>query len=264
MQVETNIDEADIGFVSDGQQANFTVDAYPGETFVGTVTRVRKKPQETQNVVTYTVVISAVNNDFRLLPGMTASVEVKISDRKDVIKIPNSALRFMPSSVEKHKAYKARSGRSGAGPPPPSVAKRRAEVLARFKRLSQQLNFTDTQRKFASDQMKRMGQRIRAMRQSGSQGQELVAIIKQMRKKNRQKLMEILSSEQRKKFKTIIANQLKNPTTPGRVWFLKDGKLRQVGIMLGVGDGKYNELSRGELEEGYEVIVGENRKSSGS
>ena len=85
-----------------------------------------------------------------------------------------------------------------------------------------------------------------------------------MRKKNSEKIMELLSSNQEKKFKAMIAERLTNPITQGQVWVMEDGKPKLLNIMLGVGDGRYFELSSGELKEGSEVIVGENRERSGS
>jgi HlyD family secretion protein len=96
MEVHANIDEADIGQIRIRQQAQFTVDAYPGRTFPGVVTQIRKAPQLIQNVVTYTVVLSTGNPDLALLPGMTALVQVVIDEATDVLQVPNAALRFQP------------------------------------------------------------------------------------------------------------------------------------------------------------------------
>ena len=86
MQVETSIDEADIGQIQRGQTAIFTVDSFLGQEFHGQVIQVRMQPLEQQSVITYTVVISADNPDLRLLPGMTANVEIRVSDRANVLK----------------------------------------------------------------------------------------------------------------------------------------------------------------------------------
>src|SRR5512137_2261234 len=96
MQVETSIDEADVGRMRLGQRATFTVDAFPGRTFSGEVRQVRKSAQTVQNVVTYTVLISAANPDGQLMPGMTANVRIVTDTRDSVLKISNAALRFRP------------------------------------------------------------------------------------------------------------------------------------------------------------------------
>ncbi len=99
MQVDTNVDEADISKIKVGMEANFTVDAYPDRKFNGTVSQIRLSPTVTQNVVTYNVVISVDNSHLLLKPGMTANVTFVVASKKDVIKIPNSALRFkMPNT----------------------------------------------------------------------------------------------------------------------------------------------------------------------
>lgn len=94
MQVETNISEADIGKIRVGQNVEFTVDAYPDMTFRGTVYQVRNAPITVQNVVTYTVVIQVGNPDLKLKPGMTANASITTNMKKDVLRIPNAALRI--------------------------------------------------------------------------------------------------------------------------------------------------------------------------
>jgi len=96
MQVETSVDEADIGRVREGMTATFTVDAFAGGVFRGRVVQIRKAPQVVQNVVTYTVIVAVPNPDRTLMPGMTANVRIVIEKKDDVIKIPLAALRFRP------------------------------------------------------------------------------------------------------------------------------------------------------------------------
>jgi HlyD family secretion protein len=103
MQILANIDEADVGKVREGAEARFTVDAFPGETFVGHITQVRQSPNTIQNVVTYPAVIDAPNPDGKLRQGMTASVTIVSSHKDDVLRVSNAALRFRPD---------------GEGPPP--------------------------------------------------------------------------------------------------------------------------------------------------
>lgn len=96
MQVEANVDEADIGQVKQGQRVEFTVDAYPDMVFYGEVTEVRLEPSINNNVVTYTIIISAPNPDYKLMPGMTAETEIFVQERQDVLVVPSKALRFSP------------------------------------------------------------------------------------------------------------------------------------------------------------------------
>jgi hypothetical protein len=98
MQVNASIDEADVGRIRPGQHVTFRVDAYPTDTFNGTVAQVRLQPQVVQNVTTYGTVIDVPNPDLKLKPGMTANVKVEIAKRSDVLRVPNAALRFRPTA----------------------------------------------------------------------------------------------------------------------------------------------------------------------
>lgn len=97
MQVVANVDEADIGNVKEGDRVTFTVDAYPDDTFDGTVKQVRLEATTTNNVVTYEVVISAPNADLKLKPGLTANVTIYTQERSGVLAVANKALRFTPT-----------------------------------------------------------------------------------------------------------------------------------------------------------------------
>lgn len=97
MQVVANVDEADIGNVKEGDRVTFTVDAYPDDTFEGTVKQVRLEATTTSNVVTYEVVISAPNADLKLKPGLTANVTIYTQERSGVLAVANKALRFTPT-----------------------------------------------------------------------------------------------------------------------------------------------------------------------
>jgi HlyD family secretion protein len=96
MQVIANIDQADIGLVEQAKSVKFSVDAFPGKDFVGTIQQMRLNPQNVQNVVTYNVVIDVGNPEQKLKPGMTANLTITIDERNNVLKVPNSALRFTP------------------------------------------------------------------------------------------------------------------------------------------------------------------------
>jgi HlyD family secretion protein len=110
MQIDANVDESDIGRIKLGQDVDFMVDAYPEVTFKGKVSQVRSAPITVQNVVTYDVVVKVDNPELKLLPGMTANVTLIISVKKDVLKVPNAALRFRP--VEKEKSAGGKKGQT--------------------------------------------------------------------------------------------------------------------------------------------------------
>ena len=116
MQVDTNVSEADVGEVHDGQKANFTVQAFPNRTFEATVRQVRKGPITVQNVVTYDVVLDVQNKDLVLLPGMTSDTHIVTAERKNVLRVPLPATRFVPEGM----------GRGGGERRDGSVGERRA------------------------------------------------------------------------------------------------------------------------------------------
>jgi HlyD family secretion protein len=120
MQVQANVDEADIGQVKNGQPVTFTVDAYPAETFKGDVRQVRLQPVVTSNVVTYTVIVNAPNPDKKLMPGMTANITVLVQKIDSVLIVPGKALRFTPDAswlaeYMKNNPFPKRQGTGGSG-----------------------------------------------------------------------------------------------------------------------------------------------------
>lgn len=118
MQVHANVSEADVGRLRIGQDVTFTVDAFPDRRFKGTLTQIRNSPSTVQNVVTYDGVIDVRNDDLSLKPGMTATVSVFTSRKSDVLKLPNTALRFKPptAAVEKLGMNNRPGAGAGAGP----------------------------------------------------------------------------------------------------------------------------------------------------
>jgi HlyD family secretion protein len=110
MQVIANIDQADIGLVEQAKSVRFSVDAFPGKDFDGKIRQMRLNPQNVQNVVTYNVVIDVSNPEQKLKPGMTANLTITIDERNNVLKVPNSALRFTPQDATAQK-----TGTAGAG-----------------------------------------------------------------------------------------------------------------------------------------------------
>lgn len=102
MQIDSNVAEADIGKIRVGQTARFTVDAFSGERFEGSVKQIRLNPINQQNVISYDVVVGVNNDDLKLMPGMTAYVSFIIEQRKDVLLVPNAALRFKPADAAKN------------------------------------------------------------------------------------------------------------------------------------------------------------------
>jgi HlyD family secretion protein len=113
MQIDTNVSEGDIGSVRPGAPVSFTVEAFAGQQFDGTVTQVRLEPQAVQNVVTYDVVVTVANPELLLKPGMTANVRIVVDQRRNVLRVPDQALRYVPGGVA--------GAAEGATARPPSI-----------------------------------------------------------------------------------------------------------------------------------------------
>ena len=243
MQVDTNVSEADIGRVAKDQDATFTVDAYPERTFRGKVSEIRNAPITIQNVVTYDVVIQVDNSDLRLKPGMTANVSVQIEHKENILKIPNSALRFRPESAKKEE-----------------TGNRKQEVPSSDKggavleRLAKELSLT-------ADQQSKIEMVLRA---SKSEFQEIREKSKpeeariRLRALMQQKILGFLTEAQKEKMKEMGQSSEKNRATPGRAWIpTPEGKLIPVEITVGITDGTFSEMVTGNLQEGTEVVVEE-------
>ncbi|WP_166308913.1 efflux RND transporter periplasmic adaptor subunit [Bradyrhizobium sp. 2S1] len=108
MQVDANVSESDIGGIRNGNKATFTVDAYSRRAFEGRVTQVRQSPQTVQNVVTYDVVVSVDNSDLALKPGLTAATRIIVDQRSGVLRVPNQALRYVPTGAALPEGKQAR------------------------------------------------------------------------------------------------------------------------------------------------------------
>jgi HlyD family secretion protein len=247
MQVETSVDEADIGRVKLEDRATFTVDAFPGQMFKGLVTQIRKAPVVNQNVVTYTVVISVDNPGERLLPGMTANVKLVYDHKPDVLKVPNAALRFRPPGEAAPAIGAGDAAALGAGrPSPEEMRERLVKTLALTEEQQQKL---DPILRSVREQMAALGETPEHQRQ-----RELRRSLGVMRFRVR----EILTPDQQLKFDATAGGRAQaRAGTPGRVFVVgENGKPKAVSLTLGLSDGSSTEVVRGELEEGQEVIVG--------
>jgi HlyD family secretion protein len=254
MQVETSVDEADIGRLKLEDRATFTVDAFPGETFNGIVTQIRKAPQVVQNVVTYTVIVGVDNPSGRLMPGMTANVKLVVAQKPNVLKVPNAALRFRPAGVDAPAPTgpvaggQAGDGARGSGGPP-SVEQIR-------ERLVKGLNLTDDQQKKLEPILQEGREQFRGL--SGLAEAERRAKAQKIREAQRARIRDILTDEQKTRYDEMTASAGEARSgTAGRVWIIgPDGKPSAVSLTLGLSDGAATEVLRGELREGQEIIIG--------
>jgi HlyD family secretion protein len=254
MQVETSVDEADIGRVKLDDRATFTVDAFPGETFVGTVTQIRKAAQVVQNVVTYIVVVAVANPTGKLVPGMTANVRLVTAEKPSVLKIPNAALRFRPAGAETAPTNPPGAGRGGGaagGQSQPSMEQIRD-------RLVRELSLTDDQQKKLEPILTESREQLRALQ--GLPDTERRPQAQKIREATRVKIRALLTDDQKARYETMTAaagGDGDRPGLQGRVWVVgADGKPTAVALTLGLSDGTSTEVLRGEIKEGQEVIVG--------
>ena len=249
MQVETSVDEADIGRIKVDDRATFTVDAFPGETFVGTVTQIRKAAQIVQNVVTYTVIVAVNNRAGQLLPGMTANVKLVVAQKPSALKVPNAGLRFRPAGVEAATPG-APAGPGTAGATPPSMEQTRD-------RLVKELKLTEGQQAKLEPIVGDSREQFRALQ--GLPEPDRRAKAQKIREAQRVRIRDFLTDEQKARYDELAGVQSSEGRggVAGRVWVLgPDGKAAAVTLTLGLSDGSSTEVLRGELREGQEVIVG--------
>jgi HlyD family secretion protein len=260
MQVNTNVDESDVGKVAVGQRATFTVDAYRGETFSGEVVQIRKAGQVVQNVVTYVVVVSAGNSAGRLLPGMTASVTIQVDRRDRALKVPNASLRFRPADAgEGAVGSIAAPGQAQAQP-----GGNAGWQDAGQDRLVRDLDLTDKQKQTLAAILQRTRQvtdSLQAQRMPDTERRERIRIT---RESGWAEFRGVLTPEQRGRYDKLAAGDRPAPAGAiGQVWVLAtDGRPRAVPVRLGIGDPRFTEVLDGSLTEGQEVIVGSTEPSS--
>jgi HlyD family secretion protein len=282
MQVETAVDEADIGRLREGMPASFTVDAFSGRTFRGEIVQIRKAPQVVQNVVTYTTVIAVANPDRILMPGMTANVRIQVDRRDDAMRVPNAALRFRPAgdtsglpggSPGEATGREGRGGGAGAPAQPAGggggdgAGRGGAGSFGQMREtLTRELALTPEQQQRLDAILGESRQAFGAMRGQGLDEKAREAQRRRIRGEAREKIREILTPEQRKKYEVLVAAQEGGAGggasgapagMPARVFVAgPDGKPKAVAIFIGLTDGSYSEVLRGELQPGQELLVG--------
>jgi len=256
MQVEANIDEADIGQIQAGQEVEFTVDAHPDRTFRGRIEQVRQAPQVVQNVVTYTVIVTANNAQQLLLPGMTANVNVVLDRRVDVLRVPNTALRFRPDNAAPAERGAAATGSPGSG----GGGGAQGAAAAQFARLVEALSLTEAQQEQARAFGQELAQGLQSVRAQGGGREEFIQAAREGRQRFNQQLVAILTEEQRALFATLAAqrrNTRAQTVREGRIWVLdENGRPKDVAIRYGITDGSQTEVVDGEIAAGDRIIVG--------
>lgn len=297
MQVETSIDESDISRIRLDQKASFTVDAFPGRSFEGTVTQVRKSAQSVANVVTYIVIVTFSNADGALQPGMTANVRIVTEIRRDVLKIANGALRFRPPGEASASAVGAGGGKSGGGaavggddgkavaaggaPRPatagpggksdagqPTVASQSGatgggggQLGAIRRRLDEVLVPTPEQSRKLDAIFAAAREKFIGLRAVAEE--ERAKLVSVYRAEMREMITDILDSGQKSRYAALLQEAAGRSGTAasGRVFVLDNGRPRALAVRTGISDGNATEVSGAGLAEGAEVIIAAVAKS---
>ena len=286
MKVEASVDEADIGRIREGMPCRFTVDAYPERRFFGRIQQIRKAPNIVQNVVTYKVIITADNNDLALLPGMTASVQIVLGSKSEVVKVSNAALRFAPRGTVRETprpdvqpaaaAAPFGGGARGGGDRPSGGG--RGEGLGGggqgggFAGGGRGGGFggggrgglaetVRTELELAPEQVKKLDETVesqrdnmrQAFRSGGGDREAMRARMQSMRAAMEREIESILTPEQ---LETLRALQDKaKGQRRASVWLLgDDGEPEERRIVVGLHDDEATEVVSG-LDKGEEVIV---------
>ncbi|MDH5286056.1 MAG: efflux RND transporter periplasmic adaptor subunit [Betaproteobacteria bacterium] len=251
MQVDVAIDESDIGRIRADQRVTFTVDAFPGRTFNGSVRQIRKAAQTVQNVVTYIVVVGTQNQALQLVPGMTANARIVTDQRDAVLKVPNAALRWRPAGVGAAKDEAAPAAAAGSGPG------NAGDQQARRKRLIDEL-------KLDAGQVARLDEIFAEMRTRFMELRELPEADRRPRMERiridvRQRISGMLNAEQQKRYAEIVASETGRGSAAGgagRVFVPAAEGPKEVSVRTGLTDGNATEIVAGDLAEGQDVIVG--------
>lgn len=252
IEIYANVDEGDVGRVRAGNEATFTVNAYPGRNFQGRVKNVRLGSQTIQNVVIYTAVIEAENADLALLPGMTVNLRIVNERRDDVLRAPAAALRWRPAGSS--------AGMPEGGNPFQAIMERGLrdfadQIKSEVKPTAEQQRQIDAILADMRAQLERVGASDLPPEQ---RRQRFVAL----RQQSSERIAGLLTQEQRPAFDAIRRRaaqqrQQGGEGVAGRLWVVgANGQPEAVQVRLGASDGNFTEILAGPLQAGRDVIVG--------
>jgi HlyD family secretion protein len=271
MEIAANIDETDVGRVRPGQKVSFTVNAYPGRNFEGSVKQVRLGSQTVANVVIYTTIISVENPRKELMPGMTANLRVETDVRENVLRVANAALRWRPPGAEPVTAQAAAGAReeNGAGERPGGGGgERRAgggggRVMAEFAAaLKAELALSGDQQKevdaMLAQARKELGVTFRSEQDPNARRER----VRQQWSEISARIAASLTPEQKAKFDELRQRFAQSrgeagATQRGRVYVLgAEGKPEPIDVRTGVSDSGVTEILTNRLDAGREIITG--------
>jgi HlyD family secretion protein len=265
IQIETKVDEADIGSIKPDNVATFTVDAFPDQTFQGRVAQVRLAATTVQNVVTYSVMVQAPNPRQVLLPGMTANVRIVTDRRENVLRVPNDAARFQPPGANGPRAGGAAAGGGFDGPP--GGGGPGGGFAAQNAQMAQELGLTKEQQDKLDKGRRELFAQVRAQSQQGGglaggggfpgnpfndqQGQAMRARLENL-------MRSVLNDEQFKKWqaqRSARGGAGAVRARPGTLFTLDGKEPKAHQVRLGLADDRYTEVVDGDLKAGDAVVV---------
>ena len=288
MQVQTTVDESDVGRMSIGQQATFTVDAYPEDKFTGTVSQIRLAPQSIQNVVNYIVIIDVLNDQLKLMPGMTANVKILVASSTDVLKVANMALRFQPpqdlidttgsggmrggllgrgeaggDSTRVGRNFAAMgdsASRSGFGQGMPRGGFGQGGGMERFQAIRDSIQKAH-KGQLSDDELRQEMRKVFAgrMSQAGTESSRTPIVAPVPKAANKFGITSRFPEYQKSAY---------NPSHQsgrGRVWILKaNGLLEAISVRTGLNDGRYTEITSMKLKPGDQIVLGASSGDTGT
>jgi HlyD family secretion protein len=264
MEIVLAVDESDIGQVKQGQTVSFTVDAFPDRRFRGEVSQVRLSATNTNNVITYPVVVAVDNSDEVLLPGMTTNAEIEVSRRDNILKVPNAAMRFKPPVEDPSQAQTPQRGNGMTDELPKIAASLKLDPAQQtaFDAALTKMRERIAARTAAPPQGQGGGSTIfgrgpgGGAQPSGGGGNASGAMRQRMMERFNQQFGEFraaLRDPQRQQWDAAVNALVGARRAP--VYVLAEGKPKQLMVRVGASDGSSTEID-GELKAGDEVIVG--------
>ena len=265
MRVIANIDESDVGRIRPNQHVTFTVDAFPGDAFEGTVSQIRLEPVVQQNVVTYATVIDAPNSELKLKPGMTATVSIEIARRDDATRIPTAALRFRPTpemfaalnqplppnwqqriSAHSQDIPRSRPDSSSNNPPvpdeSPAVATERTPSGNGFPSPERRQEMRERLQSMSPDEREAFINRMRERRTNASQQNGRPTTMRPSQRPRTPAAPAVPAVDRGASTIDALFAPIEVVETTGQVWLLSNDVLTPISITLGASDGTSSEL----------------------
>ena len=249
IKIDAAIVESDVSGLDAGDPVTFSVDAYPGRVFRGSVNQLRLKSQTQSNIVTYTAVVDAANTNGELMPGMTTNLQITTNSKSDILRIPATAERFRPTP-DQIKKWQVQETEEKSGDVDPKTRERLAELGLPTSRIDDVLSTMDAETVKLRDQIA-----------DPTQTWQKVARMKQLRETYDGIIKKELSSTEYQDYRRLL--QANAQTRDAQLWVKSGDEMKSVDVGLGLSDGSYVEVISGLLE-GDEVVTSIGSGGSGA